>query len=1307
MQTMDGNTAAAHVSYAFSEVAAIFPITPSSPMAELADEWAAGGRKNLFGRTVRVVEMQSEGGAAGAVHGSLQGGSLTTTYTSAQGLLLMIPNMYRIAGELLPAVFHVSARALANNAWSVFGDHQDVMAARQTGFAILASANVQDAMNMAAVAHLAAIKSRVPFLHFFDGFRTSHEVQKIEVLEYEELGKLLDWDAVKAFRDHALSPDRPVHRGMTQNPDVFFQMREAVNPWYRALPGILDSCLADVNALTGRGGGKDNEKKDNEKDGRRPYAFFNYYGAPDAARVVVAMGSACTAIEETVDWMNARGEKVGLVNVRVYRPFCPERLIAVLPRTVEKIAVLDRTKEPGAAGEPLYMDVRSALYDLAVSGAKKAGFAAPPLVVGGRYGLGAKNFSPSEILAVYENLALDAPKNGFTAGIDDDVTMTSLPRPAEDFDPAPPETTACKFWGLGSDGTVGANKSAIKIIGDHTDLYAQAYFAYDSKKSGGITISHLRFGKTPIKSSYYIHKADFVACHNPAYIGKYDLLDGLKPGGRFLLNTQWSPEEIEKNLPGDMKRFIARNGIAFYAINAVKIAQELELGSRINMIMQAAFFKIIAQGAEPVRPSGTDCAPRDPRNIAQGAESVCASGTDRAPRDPRNIAQGAESVCASGTDRASRDPRIAAQGTEAPRTPAIISIDEAVKYLKEAVVESYGKQGQRVLDMNFAAIDRGIAGVAAVPVPEEWKDAPLPGAEAGKSPSVPDFVAKFVEPVNRQEGDRLPVSVMKGCEDGTFPVGTSAFEKRGIAVFTPVWKPEQCIQCNQCSFVCPHAVLRPLLADEAELAGAPEGFSTKPAAGVFGEGGRRFHLAVSSLDCTGCGNCVDVCPAGRGGGGGDRSESGSESEGGKKALEMRPLASQLPKAAELWDFAVSRISCKPVPEERLRTVKGSQFAQPLLEFSGACAGCGETPYVKLLTQLFGDRMYIQNPSGCTTVWGGSCPAIPYTTNAEGHGPAFAYSLFEDCGEYGFGIHIGATQLRGLVAEKVAQALAEPALPLDLRKAMTDWYERRNESSGTRERASRLAAALSVHKGSDPLLDEIYGRRDFFVRKAQWIVGGDGWAYDIGYGGLDHVAASGEDINILIVDTEVYSNTGGQSSKATPAAAIAGFSAGGKRTCKKDLGMMMIPYGNVYVAQIAMGADRNQTLKAFVEAEAYPGVSVVIAYCPCINHGISAGMGRSQEQEKRAVEAGYWGLYRYNPLLKDQGKNPFILDSKPPKANFREFLKSEVRYAALFRQFPDLAGELFAKCESDAMARLAAYRRLANPPDSAGILLEAR
>ncbi|MDR2529025.1 MAG: pyruvate:ferredoxin (flavodoxin) oxidoreductase [Synergistaceae bacterium] len=1174
MRMMDGNTAAAHVSYAFSEVAAIFPITPSSPMAELADEWAAKGKKNLFGRPTRVVEMQSEGGAAGAVHGSLQGGALTVTYTSAQGLLLMIPNMYRIAGELLPAVFHVSARALANNSWSVFGDHQDVMATRQTGFAILASSAVQDVMNLAAVAHLTAIKSRVPFLHFFDGFRTSHEVQKIQVLEYDELEKLLDRDAVRAFRDRALSPDHPVHRGMTQNPDVFFQMREAVNPWYLALPNALDTCLAQVNELTGQ-----------------DYKFFNYYGAPDAEHVVVAMGSACSAIEETVDWLNARGEKTGLLNVRVFRPFCPDRLVAALPKTVKKIAVLDRTKEPGAAGEPLYMDVRGAFYGLTRP---------TPLIVGGRYGLGAKNFGPSEILAVYENLALNEPKNGFTTGIEDDVTLTSLPRPATAESPAPAGVTACKFWGLGSDGTVGANKSAVKIIGDHTDLYAQAYFAYDSKKSGGVTISHLRFGKTPIKSSYTIDKADFIACHNPAYVGKYDMLGDLKPGGRFLLNTQWTPEEIEKNLPGDMKRAIARKGAEFYIINAVRVAQELGLGSRVNMITQAAFFKLVN----------------------------------------------------------------------------IIPVADAAKYLKDAVVESYGRQGQAVIDMNFAAIDRGISDIVPIPVPAAWKDAERSkdAADTGKQATKPRFITDFVEPVNRQEGDSLPVSVFKGREDGTFPLGTSAFEKRGIAVDAPVWRPDRCVQCNQCSFVCPHAVIRPLLVEEKELSGAPAGLLTTPARG-FSD--KAFHLAISPLDCAGCGNCVDVCPA------------------REKALEMLPLASQLPQAAEIWDFAAKNISYKTLPEEQFHTVKGSQFAQPLLEFSGACSGCGETPYVKLLTQLFGDRLYIQCPSGCTVVWGGSCPSIPYTVNAEGRGPAFAYSLFEDCGEYGFGIHIGATQVRELTADKAARALEIPGLPSALREALGEWREKRHASPGTRERAARLTGALELHKGGDPLLNEIYQRRDFFARKAQWIVGGDGWAYDIGYGGLDHVAASGEDVNILVVDTEVYSNTGGQSSKATPAAAVAGFSASGKRTRKKDLGLMMIPYGSVYVAQVAMGADRNQTLKAFLEAEAYPGVSIVIAYCPCINHGLSAGMGKSQEQARRAVEAGYWGLYRYDPRLGDQGKNPFILDSKPPKASFRDFLMSEVRYAALFRQFPDLAGELFDKCERDAMDRLSAYQRLAS------------
>ncbi|MDR1740485.1 MAG: pyruvate:ferredoxin (flavodoxin) oxidoreductase [Synergistaceae bacterium] len=1179
LQTMDGNAAAAHVSYALSEVAAIFPITPSSPMAEQVDEWAAHGKKNLFGQPVKVVEMQSEGGAAGAVHGALQGGALTVTYTSAQGLMLMLPNMYRIAGELLPAVFHVSARALANNAWSVFGEHQDVMAARQTGFAIIASSSVQDVMDFAAVAHLAALRSRVPFLHFFDGFRTSHEAQKISVIEYEDLDKLIDRSALAEFKAHALSPDHPVHRGLTQNPDVFFQMREAVNPWYERLPSEIEHCMRQIGDLTGR-----------------HHGFFDYHGAPDAERVIMAMGSSCSVIEETVDYLTERGEKVGLVNVHVFRPFCSDRLLSVLPKTVKKIAVLDRTKESGAGGEPLYVDVRSALYDAAAS----SGFA--PMVVGGRYGLGAKNFSPSDVLAVYDNLEQDAPKNGFTVSIDDDVTCHSLPVKHPDFDPTPLGITACKFWGLGSDGTVSANKSAVKIIGDHTSLYAQAYFAYDSKKSGGVTISHLRFGTVPIKSSYYVQKADFVACHNQAYIGKYDMTSDLKEGGCFLLNTLWTPDDLPSHLSAEVKRTLERSKVRLYTLNAVKIAQELGLGSRINMIMQAAFFKLI-----------------------------CGDKPGMIP----------------------------------------LPLEDALKYLKDAVVESYGRQGEAVVKTNFTAIDRALSDLVKIDIPSDWKDA----QDAPAAPlDVPDFIARFVEPINRQEGDKLPVSVMRGHEDGTFPVGTSAWEKRGIAVNVPVWRAERCVQCNQCSFICPHAALRPLLATDAELAGAPAGLLTRPAVGVEA---KHFHLAISTLDCTGCGNCLDVCPA------------------KEKALEMRPLEEVMPEGAALWDFAASHISYKPVSPEAMRTVKGSQFARPLLEFSGACAGCGETPYVKLLTQLYGDRMYIQNPSGCTTVWGGSCPAVPYTVNDRGHGPTFAYSLFEDCGEYGFGIHIGATQVRERVALQVEEALRGD-LPSELRAAMKDWLDNRHVSAGTRDRADRLTAALGdAGHSRNALLDAIYERRDFFVRKAQWIVGGDGWAYDIGYGGLDHVLASGEDLNVLVVDTEVYSNTGGQSSKATQTAAVAGFAASGKRTRKKDLGMMMLSYGNIYVAQVAMGADRSQTLKAFIEAEAYPGPSIVIAYCPCINHGISAGMGHSQEQQKRAVEAGYWGLYRYNPLLKAEGKNPFTLDSRPPVwDNFKEFLRSEVRFSSLERQFPDAARVLFEKCEEDAKERLGAYQRLA-------------
>lgn len=1172
MKTMDGNSAAAYISYAFTDVAAIYPITPSSQMAELIDEWSALGKKNLFGQTVRVMQMQSEGGAAGTLHGSLQAGALSSTYTASQGLLLMIPNMYKIAGELLPAVFHVSARSLASNALSIFGDHQDVMATRQTGFALLASSSVQDAMDMAAVAHLAAIKSRIPFLHFFDGFRTSHEVQKIEVLEYEELAGLIDMEAVKKFRSRALSPNHPVIRGTTQNPDIFFQTREAVNKFYAPLPDIVESYMQEINKLTGR-----------------KYELFNYYGANDADRVIVAMGSACDTIRETIDYINSHGEKVGLLEVHLYRPFATERFLAAIPATVKKMAVLDRTKEPGATGEPLYLDIKSAYCD------KKGA----PTVVGGRYGLGSKDFTPAHVAAVYDNLKIETPRNGFTVSIVDDVTFTSLPEHETDIDTTPSGTTCCKFWGLGSDGTVSANKSAVKIIGDHTDMFAQAYFAYDAKKSGGITVSHLRFGHAPIRSSYLINKADFVACHNQAYVNKYDILAGLRPGGKFLLNCEWNLEQLDEKLPGSMKRFIARNNIRFYTINAAKIAADIGLGGRINMIMQAAFFKLAA----------------------------------------------------------------------------IIPVEDAVEYLKEALTEDYGKQGQRVIDMNFAAVEQGMKAIVSITAPEAWKNAadmPVEARSGETSLRLPDFVRDIVIPMNRQEGDKLPVSAFNGREDGTFPCGTTAYEKRGIAAATPAWAPERCIQCNQCSFVCPHAVIRPVLIDQSEMLSAPPGFAVKPATGYPR---MQFHLAVSLLDCTGCGNCLEVCPA------------------KDKALVMKPLADQLPQGETWWDFAVA-VSAKPIDEKQLLTVKGSQFAQPLQEFSGACAGCGETPYAKLITQLVGDRMMISNAAGCSTVWGASAPSTSYTTNSSGCGPAWGFSLFEDNAEYGFGMHIGAAQLRRALKAKV-EAAVTGAIDSSLHAAMTEWLQRINEGNGTQGRARRLMDALEKFKSNDPLLNEIYDLRDYMVKRSQWIFGGDGWAYDIGYGGLDHVLASGEDINVLVFDTEVYSNTGGQSSKATPTAAMAQFAASGKKTRKKDLGVMAMSYGYVYVAQIAMGADRNQTLKAIAEAEAYPGPSLVIAYAPCVNHGIQGGMRFSQLQAKKAVEAGYWSLYRYHPQRKEQGLNPFTLDSKEPSASFQDFLMSEVRYSGLARQFPDTAQELFLKAEKDAMDRRETYKRLAS------------
>ncbi|MHC1721109.1 MAG: pyruvate:ferredoxin (flavodoxin) oxidoreductase [Clostridiaceae bacterium] len=1164
MKTMDGNTAAAYISYAFTDVAAIFPITPSSPMAEHVDEWVAEGKTNIFGQKVKVMEMQSEAGAAGAVHGSLQSGALTTTYTASQGLLLMVPNMYKIAGELLPGVFHVTARALAANSLNIFGDHQDVMACRQTGFALLAESSVQQVMDLSGVAHLSAIKGRVPFLNFFDGFRTSHEVQKIEVMDYADLEKLVDFDAVDAFRRRALNPDHPVIRGTAQNPDIYFQEREVVNGYYDVLPEIVEEYMGKISEITGR-----------------EYHLFNYYGAPDADRIIIAMGSVCDAIEETVDYLNAKGEKVGLLNVHLYRPFSIKHFFKYIPKTVKKIAVLDRTKEIGSIGEPLYLDVKSAFY----------GSEACPVIVGGRYGLGSKDVVPSHIAAVYDNLKAADPRNDFTISIVDDVTNKSLPV-GEDIDATPSGTKACKFWGLGSDGTVGANKSAIKIIGDHTDMYAQGYFAYDSKKSGGITISHLRFGKKPIKSPYLINKADYVACHNQSYVYKYNVLEGLKKGSKFLLNCTWTPEELDEKLPAFMKRFIAENNIDFYTINAVEIAQGIGLGGRINMIMQSAFFKLAD----------------------------------------------------------------------------IIPIEEAVKYLKGAVIASYGNKGQKIIDMNNTAIDKGVESFVKINVPASWKDA-VDKEEAGKK--LPDFIKNIVVPMNRQEGDKLPVSAFIGMEDGTFPCGTSAFEKRGVAIEVPEWQADKCIQCNQCSFVCPHASIRPVLVTDEEAAKVPEGFTVKPATGVKG---MNFRIQVSPLDCLGCGNCAQICPA------------------KEKALIMKPLETQLDEAAN-WDYAMEVIEPKANPMNK-NTVKGSQFEDTMFEFSGACSGCGETPYPKLVTSLFGDRMMIANATGCSSIWGASAPSMPYTKNRRGHGPAWANSLFEDNAEFGLGMFLGTTQLRDKVAMDIAEAM-NLNISADLKAVFEDWFAKQNEGEGTRERADKILALLEAEKGNDKILNEIYKNKDFLVKRSHWIFGGDGWAYDIGYGGLDHVLATGEDVNVMVFDTEVYSNTGGQSSKATPTAAIAKFAASGKKTKKKDLGMMAMSYGYVYVAQVAMGADKNQVMKAVLEAEAYKGPSLIICYAPCINHGIKAGMGCTQQEMKKAVDSGYWALYRFNPDLAEQGKNPFTLDSKEPTMNFRDYLMGEVRYASLAAQFPETAEALFEKTEKDAMDRLSKYKKLAS------------
>ncbi len=1161
--TIDGNTAASHVAYAFSDVAAIYPITPSSPMAEFVDEWGANGRKNLFGQQVRVAEMQSEAGAAGAVHGSLTAGALTTTFTASQGLLLMIPNMYKIAGELLPCVFHVSARALAYHALSIFGDHSDVMACRQTGFAMIASNSVQEAMDMALVSHLATLKSKVPFLHFFDGFRTSHEVQKIDGIDYDEIEKLVDWDAIKAFRDNGLNPERPLQRGTAQNPDIYFQGREAANKYYDAVPGIVEDIMGQVGKLTGRA-----------------YKLFDYVGAKDAERVVIAMGSGCEAIEETIAYLAGQGEKVGLIKVRLYRPFPAKQFIKAIPETCKKIAVLDRTKEAGSLGEPLYEDVCTALREAGIHDIQ---------VVGGRYGLGSKEFNPTMVKAVYDNLKQDAPKNHFTVGIVDDVTNTSLPL-GKTLDVAPEGTKSCMFYGLGSDGTVGANKNSIKIIGDHTNMYAQAYFSYDSKKSGGITVSHLRFGKKPIQSTYLIDSADFVACHNPAYVTKYDTLSALKPGGVFLLNSPWTAEEMEAQLPASMKQALAEKKARFYTIDAIKLAHEVGMGGRINTIMQAAFFKLAD----------------------------------------------------------------------------VIPYAEADQYMKDYAKKAYGKKGDEVVKQNWAAIDSAVSGIVEIKVPAEWA-----GTKTGAVPAkveADEYFDSVVLPILSQEGDKLPVSAFE--PDGTVPTGTTKFEKRGIAVNVPEWQIDNCIQCGFCSLVCPHAVIRPYLLDDEQAASAPAGFETKNAVGKE-FAGLKYRIQVSPLDCTGCGNCAQVCPA------------------KQKALLMKPLASQL-NQEENWAFAQTLPEYKG--ELNVKTVKGSQFKKPLFEFSGACAGCGETPYVKLVTQLYGDRMMIANATGCSSIYGGSAPTCPYTKNDDGHGPAWANSLFEDNAEFGYGMNLAMGQRREQLAMNVS-ALAEKwgEWPEGV-AACQAWLDGMDDADASKAAAKQLVEAIEGCKDcgceADELCRKVYAERDLLVKKSIWVIGGDGWAYDIGYGGLDHVLAQGEDVNILVLDTEVYSNTGGQASKASPTGAVAKFAAAGKRTRKKDLGLMAMSYGYVYVAQVAMGADMNQLMKAVTEAEAYKGPSLIIAYSPCINHGIN--MGQTQLESKKAVAAGYWPLYRYNPDL----EHPLTVDSKDPTESYQDFIRSENRYATLLRQFPDVAGDLFVEAEKEAAQRLAKYKKLA-------------
>lgn len=1176
MMMLDGNNAAAHVAYAFSDVAAIYPITPSSTMGEVADNWAAHGRKNIFGQILKVTEMQSEAGAAGAVHGALVAGALTTTFTASQGLLLMIPNMYKIAGELLPTVFHVSARSLSTHALSIFGDHSDVMATRQTGFALLSSTSVQEVLDLGLVAHLATLKAKIPFIHFFDGFRLSHEIQKVETISYEAMNELAPHAEIEAFRRRALNPEHPHLRGTAQSPDIYFQGREAGNRYYLAAPQIVAEAMEQVAGLTGR-----------------EYHLFDYVGAADATRVLVMMGSGCEVAQETVNHLVRRGEKVGLLKVRLYRPWSSEHFLAMLPESVERIAVLDRTKEPGSLGEPLYQDVCTVFQE---NGQRL-------LIIGGRYGLGSKDFTPAMVASVYDNLAADSPKNHFTVGIIDDVTHTSL-SVGEEIDITPAGTIQCKFWGLGADGTVGANKSAIKIVGENTDLYAQGYFAYDAKKSGGTTVSHLRFGKEKIQSTYLIKTADYIACHNPAFVQTYDLLAGIKDEGTFVLNCPWSSDELYERLPAALKRTIAEKRLKFYTIDAVKIAGKVGLGGRINMIMQTVFFSLAG----------------------------------------------------------------------------IIPVVEAISHLKKAIVKDYGKKGEKVVRMNYAGVDAALDNLVEVQVPAGWAEADT--IDEGRRSRGPEWVLEVMRPMLLQEGDALPVSAFAADLDGTyrwtgpdgsFPMGTTEYEKRGIAIDVPQWKAEACIQCNQCAFVCPHAVIRPLLASAEDLSKAPAKFTTIPAMGR-GMEGLQFRIQVSTLDCTGCGNCADICPGKK----------------GEKALIMRPLGTQTVDGVKNHEFAVSL----PVRDDLMsaETVKGSQFRRPLFEFNSACPGCGETPYIKLATQLFGERMIISNATGCSSIYGGSAPAVPYCVNKDGHGPAWASSLFEDNAEYGFGMKLALAARRDRLASLISEAMESDVTP-ELKEAMSAWLTGKDDAGASLAAGDRMRALLAEEAGTDKHLQTILSMRDLFTKKSIWIVGGDGWAYDIGYGGLDHVLAMNQDVNVLVLDTEVYSNTGGQASKATPTGSIAKFASSGKKTQKKELGRMLMSYGYIYIASVAMGADKNQCLKAFLEAERYPGPSIIIAYSPCISHGLRKGMGKSQAEEKLAVETGYWPLYRFDPRRKDEGKNPFQFDSKEPNGNLHEFLMGEMRYAGLVKSFPSEAKRLHEQLEKECMEHYQEYKQM--------------